>query len=49
MKKNYKHKLKLIGKEKNIPKDKLPIIFFHQHSDMTNVNFIVINVFKSFL
>ena len=49
MKKNYKHKLKLIEKEKNIPKNKFPIIFFLQHSDMTNVTFIVINVFKIFL
>ena len=49
MNKIYKHKLKLMEKEKNIPKDKFPIIFFLQHSVMTNVNSIVINVFESFL
>ena len=49
MKKSYKHKLKLEEREKYIPKDKFPIIFNLQHSDMINVNFIVINVFKSFL
>ena len=44
MKKSYKHKLKLKEKEKYIPKDKFPNIFYLQHSDMINVNFIVINV-----
>ena len=32
MKKSYKHKLKLKEKEKYIPKDKFPIIFYPQHS-----------------
>ena len=49
MKKSYKDKLKLEEKEKYIQKDKFPIIFFLKHSDMINVNFIVINVFKRFL
>ena len=46
MNKSYKQKLKL--KEKYIPKDKFPIMFLLQDSDMLNVNFIVINVFKVF-